>query len=697
MKLRRGSGLILVLIVTAVMTTVLASVLDYARSEKRLNSHAYLHMEAKNAVESVLEYGFAQLHQRFNSLTSFSLDSLQPTSNPLILPDEFYEMYDGTTADDTLSEVVLPAQPYVANSSPKSQSTELIGGVVPPGQWTFISETLNEDDDLKGKRVFIRGVELLGRATVQDTFGNQKSVYATQTLQVRDAPLFAHAIFYNLDMEIAPGPEMHIYGPVHANGDIFVQSNNSLNFHQPVSTAGAIYHGPKDDIGKSTSSGNVRFVDRTDTLVDMNDGTGWLDSDESDWKVASAERWHYNVQSGDHGIEKHNPVAIDDYVPDDPSTFTDELRNYAYQLIQSSMNNSSADYDEGVEQQKFAYNAGLTIEIDTATGTASYYTYNRDAQGNVVYDGSGNPEKVYLTPDTDFVQVDAFNSTTFDAAVDAGTEPNMMWDKRRGTGVGLATIDVGALKDLVEGDDRWSGTDAGDFWTGVVYVEFPESSSPGVDGVRTSVDDWGVMLENGASIPSRTDTDEGMTLATNNVLYVKGDYNADGNLSTGSPTAPDNNDEPPAAFAADAVTILSNDWLNSRSNSGSKNDRPASDTEVSAAILTGIAPSNTETDNYSGGVENFPRFLENWSGQTLQYRGSMVALFESEIAWQGWTSSVYSAPNRDWGFNELFSKGSYPPGTPNNRSFRRVNYRELSVDEYIERADAIAAAIAEDS
>ena len=33
---------------------------------------------------------------------------------------------------------------------------------------------------------------------------------------------------------------------------------------------------------------------------------------------------------------------------------------------------------------------------------------------------------------------------------------------------------------------------------------------------------------------------------------------------------------------------------------------------------------------YSGGVENFPRFLEDWSGKTFTYYGSMLELYNSQ-------------------------------------------------------------------
>jgi hypothetical protein len=177
-----------------------------------------------------------------------------------------------------------------------------------------------------------------------------------------------------------------------------------------------------------------------------------------------------------------------------------------------------------------------------------------------------------------------------------------------------------------------------------------------------------------------------MTVATNAPMYVQGNYNADGDSSTGTSTEPDVSDptvEPPAALVADAITILSNSWDDKDSVKGSSSRKTSAFTEVSAAILTGLVPSDKNGwDNYSGGVENFPRFLEVWN-TTLRYRWSMVALFESEVATEPWgKSNVYGAPGRDWGFNSLFSQGFYPPGTPNTRQYDRVNYRSMSKAEY---------------
>jgi hypothetical protein len=109
--------------------------------------------------------------------------------------------------------------------------------------------------------------------------------------------------------------------------------------------------------------------------------------------------------------------------------------------------------------------------------------------------------------------------------------------------------------------------------------------------------------------------------------------------------------------------VLSTAWSDSNS-SKSLGNRDAADTTVNAAFLGGIVPS--DGDDYSGGVENFPRFLEDWNGRKFTYNGSMVVMFYSKISKAVWgKSDVYNAPNRNWAFDLNFMDATkLPPGTP---------------------------------
>ena len=156
----------------------------------------------------------------------------------------------------------------------------------------------------------------------------------------------------------------------------------------------------------------------------------------------------------------------------------------------------------------------------------------------------------------------------------------------------------------------------------------------------------------------------GLTVASSNPVYIQGDYNTGGN----PPSNSGNYSQPqvagytraPCAVIGDAINILSNAWDDSNSTA-SLSSRVASNTTINSAIISGIVPS--ANNYYSGGAENFPRFLETWSGKSLTYYGSMVELYQSRQSIGRWGSAnVYNPPNRQWFFDTNFQVNT-PPGT----------------------------------
>ncbi|MBU6402355.1 MAG: hypothetical protein KGS61_18715, partial [Verrucomicrobia bacterium] len=171
-----------------------------------------------------------------------------------------------------------------------------------------------------------------------------------------------------------------------------------------------------------------------------------------------------------------------------------------------------------------------------------------------------------------------------------------------------------------------------------------------------------VRLINGQTLPPN-----GLTIATPDPLYVQGNFNApSAYLGTTNTTM-----TLPASLVADAITVLSDNWNDNRAW-WPLSYRNASATTVNAAILAGIVPSNGYY--YSGGVENFLRLLENWTGRTLTFNGSIVVLYPSQIAIGPWGASnyVFSTPNRNWSFDPNFQNASkLPAGTPRARTVIR--------------------------
>ncbi len=239
--------------------------------------------------------------------------------------------------------------------------------------------------------------------------------------------------------------------------------------------------------------------------------------------------------------------------------------------------------------------------------------------------------------------------------------------------------------------------------TELTYVEFVVPTNLGAypqDALNLMLDgtlDVATRVVNAQTLPNP------MTVATEWPLYVRGDYNRF--------------TKQPSALAGDGITILSNAWVDAqnRPDDGTftvcKNQvspgnpcnayqtwaanwtmKSSSETAVNAAILAGQWPTPCDheestcvadgtsayySDWYGGGLENFPRFLENWDGIALRYKGALVSPFISQKTTGTWNGTYYSPPQRDWSFDTDFRDPSLlPPGTPNVGYVIRTAMRE---------------------
>ena len=191
---------------------------------------------------------------------------------------------------------------------------------------------------------------------------------------------------------------------------------------------------------------------------------------------------------------------------------------------------------------------------------------------------------------------------------------NAFRDEREDKLVQSIDIDIRKLR-------LWSATNGSirpllgniDVWSVYVWDKRPFDNSS-MSGVR---------VVNGQALPSR-----GLTVATGSPLYVLGDFNAP------NPGSTNTSGTLPASLVGDALTVLSGSWNDIVSLTLGKPGyllrTTLSSTTINAAILAGAV--DTTKGHYSGGMENFPRFLEDWSLATFTYNGSMVKMFPSLYA-----------------------------------------------------------------
>jgi hypothetical protein len=285
----------------------------------------------------------------------------------------------------------------------------------------------------------------------------------------------------------------------------------------------------------------------------------------------------------------------------------------------------AAGYTDPLAGKRYYDQAGVKITIDSSNNI-------------VIKDQSG----ATLTASSTGVGRNIY--TTFMSAL---TTNQSIQDNREGATIRLATLDMGIINNKIQ-----DGTLAP--FNNLIYITDTSASQTGSTPKR------GIRLRNGAVMP-----DGGITVASANPVYIQGDYNTGGSnppSNSGDPTTPQvaGYTRKPCAVVADAVNILSSAWSDGNS-SATLNSRTASNTTVNTAIVSGIVPSTS--NYYSGGAENFPRFLENWSNKTLTYYGSMVELYQSKQSIGRWGSAnVYNPPIRQWYFDANLQVYT-PPGS----------------------------------
>jgi len=178
----------------------------------------------------------------------------------------------------------------------------------------------------------------------------------------------------------------------------------------------------------------------------------------------------------------------------------------------------------------------------------------------------------------------------------------------------------------------------------------------------------------------------GLTIASENPVYVQGNFNATTTDVTAEPNVA-------AAVIADAVTLLSNNWNDIRSFTSphASSGRVANQTGYRMAVVGGktipftrsLAWTSEPDFGTDGGAHNFLRYIESWNGQTLNYRGSIVSFYNSRQAigiykYTSASTAVYQAPSRGYNFDTDFLLPSLlPPGTPMFRDVNTLTFRQI--------------------
>jgi hypothetical protein len=360
-------------------------------------------------------------------------------------------------------------------------------------------------------------------------------------------------------------------------------------------------------------------------------------------KVTYASDWFMSFMPGDgqHSETPTSPnwpsnlppardIALQPFGMDSTAIFsttdTNPNNDSYHELIQPPV----AGYSDPLQNSRYWNQASVVIRVDAS---------NNVTIGQPNTDGTITP----FSGSNSLYQM-------FSGAI---TTNQSIQDNRETAKMRLVTLDISKIENNTSG---LSPTFKSSSFNGIVFI-YDNSNTPSTRR--------GVRLVNGTKIPST-----GLTVASQNPVYIQGDYNTGGAPpSDGSPsdaTTPQVSGytRAPCAVVADAVNILSNSWVDANSFSGTSS-RVATNTTVNSAILSGIVPTAAPggDGSYSGGAENFPRFLEDWSHSIFTYYGSMVELYQSAQSNGEWgKANVYVPPTRHWYFDPNF-KVRPPPGS----------------------------------
>ena len=206
---------------------------------------------------------------------------------------------------------------------------------------------------------------------------------------------------------------------------------------------------------------------------------------------------------------------------------------------------------------------------------------------------------------------------------------------------------------------------------------------------------YGVRIFGGNPLPFPTPANPGdptgITIVSDQAVYVAGDYNVAGTYTYSGSSV--NYIKEPAAIMGDSVNVLSNAALakptppaapgytpgqcvNDCQSIVTLTSRGATTSTINAAFIGGV--DVTTAGHYNGGLENYFRFHEDWSGDTLNYRGSFVSLgtpnhVDGQWCGTGGSSTsttvtgcnIYNPPARQYDYDSDFNDvKNLPPMTP---------------------------------
>jgi hypothetical protein len=543
-------------------------------------------------------------------------------------------------------------------------------------------------------------------------------------------PLFQFAAFYDQDMDVQIPPTMTLNGPVHSNNDLYLNAAGpaTLTIQGQVTAAGSLYRGEKQD---STCAGTVNIYDPTNPKALPCAGarqlfpTSTLGSWNNQIRVGIAKLRVPDIGEFDATPGRRYWDAADLRVALDLTTSPPSVQ-VRTQSDTSDSSGTSTLKDTTCAPIQAQTSAAVTNSPIISLASAPSPSFSPDDvvtlgdDPHIYFVQSAAGTNVTLT-----APVTTSGPTTIRKAIVSYSEDTFKnYREKRGnfgtgptdyTPIKILNVDMrgllGCASSLMGGKALDDDTEGGLVW--FLTVKGPDSNP-----TPPASNDYGVRIYNGQDLSSPVSgiAIKGLSVVSDQAVYIRGDYNC-GSSTTCNNGNDDDDIRKPAAVMADTINVLSNNWplddsfSNSRISSGSSfgNEptagRPASPTTIDAAFLagidiTGVVNRGGQNQGYAtagGGLNNYPRFHEDWSNGfngsnriDFTYQGSMVSLGAPRKVNGRWCGSgstancnIYNPPNRLWRYDPLFNNAAnLPPLSPRavflkqelfSRSFEQVS------------------------
>ncbi len=455
----------------------------------------------------------------------------------------------------------------------------------------------------------------------------------------RLVPMFQFAVFYDQDLEFNRTATMDLNGPIHTNGDLYLDAGGgaSLTIRGQTTAAGRIYRGSKSS---QVASGTVRVYDGSNLRTVGT--TGGLQ------EITNTNPWNGWLRRGVDRVTVPPPEALD---PPWRSNPPGEYWNLADLRVVLDLSAAVPRVEvRNPDNTPHLVNSLLASTCPNALGHTSTFYNNRERRyiQMLEVDLQGLLNCLHLL------------RSTLGFGLDDDTHGGLVLylsvqgpDSNRVNSYGVRIKNARELRATVSGAPAIRGlsliTDQAMYIQGDFNAVNWKPAALIADSMNLLSNNWA----NQESYPS------GFNCPRAVAGRISGDGKSDPscrNRGQGTPNGDNGND-------------ISR-WL-----------PQATDTTVQAAVLSGASVTPSQGGQEGGGVHNIFRFHEHWGGNTSSCCGGRVRYTQATFTFKGSLVSLnqprnvngrfflgppwYQPPKRNFSFDDRFNDASnLPPLSP---------------------------------